>query len=169
MVSLWGSKDGAEDHANGDGTTSTDGEDSRQPSRGGDRRRGSDPDERTRLLPPRTDGYLDPDDPAVSISVPAYLQYTDCCLLGLSLQSLECPCPKILLGAVLHHQFLVVGPVASLHLCQPAHDAFPRLRILRLFLHNTHFGEPPHRNFILHDTVQAHGNLDPRGFGLPFG
>ena len=69
MVSLWGSKNGGEDN-DGDGAASTDGENSRQPSRGGDRRGGHDADERTRLLPHRNDGYLDPDDPAVSGSLP---------------------------------------------------------------------------------------------------
>lgn len=66
MVSLWGSKSNGEE--NDEGAASPDGENSRQPSRGGDRRGGRDADERTRLLPPRNDGYLDPDDPAVSLS-----------------------------------------------------------------------------------------------------
>ena len=61
MVSLWGSKNGEEEEdQNGDNVN--DGEGSR-PNSG---RRGRDADERTRLLPPRNDGYLDPDDPAVS-------------------------------------------------------------------------------------------------------
>ena len=60
MVSLWGSKRG-EDNA----------EEEREPDTGDGRRDarhsgGAEPDERTRLLPPRNDGYLDPDDPAVS-------------------------------------------------------------------------------------------------------
>lgn len=66
MVSLWGSKNDGENNVDGDGTASTDGDNSRQPSHAGDRRGGHDADERTRLLPPRNDGYLDPDDPAVS-------------------------------------------------------------------------------------------------------
>ncbi|KAI4173101.1 MAG: hypothetical protein LQ343_003211 [Gyalolechia ehrenbergii] len=58
MVSLWGSKNGDErQHANDGGNE----EDNRQPSR-----RSREPDERTRLLPSHNDGYLDPDDPAVS-------------------------------------------------------------------------------------------------------
>lgn len=62
MVSLWGSKNGEEEeHENGD--TQQESEGSRPNTRQPDRR---DPDERTRLLPPRRDGYLDPDDPAVS-------------------------------------------------------------------------------------------------------
>ena len=62
MVSLWGSKNG-EEQGDGDGRASPDVDSSRQPSRHGD---GRNPDERTRLLPPRSDGFLDPDDPAVS-------------------------------------------------------------------------------------------------------
>ncbi|KAL8940775.1 MAG: hypothetical protein Q9211_002118 [Gyalolechia sp. 1 TL-2023] len=58
MVSLWGSKNGEErQHENDDG----DEEDHRQQSR-----QSREADERTRLLPPHNDGYLDPDDPAVS-------------------------------------------------------------------------------------------------------
>ncbi|KAL8950753.1 MAG: hypothetical protein Q9222_003227 [Ikaeria aurantiellina] len=59
MVSLWGSKNGDEQQQNE--ADDVDNESNRQPSR-----HGRDPDERTRLLPPRNDGYLDPDDPAVS-------------------------------------------------------------------------------------------------------
>ncbi|KAL8714921.1 MAG: hypothetical protein Q9220_001434 [cf. Caloplaca sp. 1 TL-2023] len=59
MVSLWGSKNGDEQPQTEN--DDVDHESSRQPSR-----HGRDPDERTRLLPPRNDGYLDPDDPAVS-------------------------------------------------------------------------------------------------------
>ncbi|KAI4116003.1 MAG: hypothetical protein LQ345_003504 [Seirophora villosa] len=58
MVSLWGSKNG-NDQQHGDDSANED--NSRQPSR-----QGREADERTRLLPPRNDGYLDPDDPAVS-------------------------------------------------------------------------------------------------------
>ena len=63
MVSLWGSSTkNSEDEEHENGDTTQDGEESRQPSRQRQR-----PDERTRLLPPRNDGYLDPDDPAVII------------------------------------------------------------------------------------------------------
>ena len=74
MTSLWGSKKkSTEEQVNeqgGDnGDYGVDGSNSSAPSRNPGTRR--DPDERTRLLggqrvaPPR-DGYLDPDDPAVS-------------------------------------------------------------------------------------------------------
>ena len=64
MVSLWGSKNDEDEHEDGDGdSTPTGGEESRQPPPR--RSEGRDADERTRLLPPRRDGFLDPDDPAV--------------------------------------------------------------------------------------------------------
>ncbi len=63
MVSLWGSKNGEErDH--GDDAEDDGGDGGHQPRHSG----GREPDERTRLLPPRNDGFLDPDDPAVSFS-----------------------------------------------------------------------------------------------------
>ncbi|KAL9101066.1 MAG: hypothetical protein Q9163_003640 [Psora crenata] len=58
MVSLWGSKNG-EDRPEG-GAEERSREQSRREAGG------REPDERSRLLPPRNDGYLDPDDPAVS-------------------------------------------------------------------------------------------------------
>ncbi|KAI4160647.1 MAG: hypothetical protein LQ342_005580 [Letrouitia transgressa] len=58
MVSLWGSKKAGEPQENDDTPS---GEHSRQPSH-----LDREPDERTRLLQPRNDGYLDPDDPAVT-------------------------------------------------------------------------------------------------------
>ena len=59
MVSLWGSKNG-EERAEGD-----DGGDDRRHTRHSG---GPEPDERTRLLSHRNDGFLDPSDPAVSLS-----------------------------------------------------------------------------------------------------
>lgn len=64
MVSLWGSKDDGGDREDGDATPTNE-EASREhaPRQSG----GRDPDERTRLLHPRNDGFLDPDDPAVRV------------------------------------------------------------------------------------------------------
>ncbi|KAL8999729.1 MAG: hypothetical protein Q9169_001546 [Polycauliona sp. 2 TL-2023] len=59
MVSLWGSKNGDDQHADADSTS--DGANSQQQPR-----QSREANERTRLLPPQNDGYLDPDDPAVS-------------------------------------------------------------------------------------------------------
>ncbi|KAG8526908.1 uncharacterized protein KY384_008337 [Bacidia gigantensis] len=63
MVSLWGSKNGEQRQAEEEGE-----QPSHEPSRqsGGG---GHEADERTRLLPPRNDGYLDPDDPAVCLAL----------------------------------------------------------------------------------------------------
>ena len=63
MVSLWGSKNG-EDRDEGDEAEQNDEHSNQQPRRSG----GREPDERTRLLPPRNDGFLDPDDPAVGLA-----------------------------------------------------------------------------------------------------
>lgn len=64
MVSLWGSKDGGDERNEDESATPRDGEESRQPAH---HARDRDPDERTRLLPPpRNEGFLSPDDPAVS-------------------------------------------------------------------------------------------------------
>ena len=63
MVSLWGSKNGDE-RSHGDDAENDGGDSGHQPRHSG----GREPDERTRLLPPRNDGFLDPDDPAVSFS-----------------------------------------------------------------------------------------------------
>ena len=64
MVSLWGSKDNGEERNEDDPEPPAEGEDSRQTSH---HARGHDPDERSRLLPPpRREGFLSPDDPAVS-------------------------------------------------------------------------------------------------------
>ena len=64
MVSLWPSKNNGDDHSRSRDVSPADGEGSREGSS-----RYRDPDERSRLLPPpRRDGYLDPDDPAVRLS-----------------------------------------------------------------------------------------------------
>lgn len=61
MVSLWGSKNNGDDQPRSRDVSPADAEGSREGSQ-----RYRDPDERSRLLPPpRRDGYLDPDDPAV--------------------------------------------------------------------------------------------------------
>ncbi|KAL8699078.1 MAG: hypothetical protein Q9201_006208 [Fulgogasparrea decipioides] len=58
MVSLWGSKNGDEQHHDGERDHDDD-------NRRHQTRQSREADERTRLLP-RSEGYLDPDDPAVS-------------------------------------------------------------------------------------------------------
>lgn len=68
MGSLWGSKNDDEEERplTRDGEPST-----RQQSH--PPRQSIEADERTRLLPPNQDGYLSPDDPAVSLH-PPYIQ-----------------------------------------------------------------------------------------------
>ena len=66
MVSLWGSKNGEDEHVDHDDAERLDGDDNDGTPRSSSQRARRNPDERTRLLPPRSDGYLDPDDPAVS-------------------------------------------------------------------------------------------------------
>jgi hypothetical protein len=66
MVSLWGSKKADDEN---EAVTAAPPHDDYERE---------DPDERTRLLPPRpaaphSDGYLDPDDPAVSTQAPVHV------------------------------------------------------------------------------------------------
>ncbi len=64
MVSLWGSKNGDDQNQSG---TATPGETEQGDSSSYSRpRQQREADERTRLIPPHG-GYLDPDDPAVSV------------------------------------------------------------------------------------------------------
>jgi hypothetical protein len=72
MVSLWGSnKNDDEEEHDSAVPRDSEGNDRPPPSRREYQRREDDANERTRLLPaqprpPHADGYLDPDDPAVS-------------------------------------------------------------------------------------------------------
>ena len=63
MVSLWGSKNGGDQTRSGSITPA----DTEQGDSGySGQRHSREADERTRLIPPRRPGYLEPDDPAVS-------------------------------------------------------------------------------------------------------
>ena len=151
MVSLWGSKNG-EERPDGE---ETNGEHSRQESR---HSTGRDPDERTRLLPPRNDGFLDPDDPAVSPSQrDPSLHLLMIVQTGITLQSLECQSPPLPLRSIPRHQLSMVGPPLSVHLRQPSDDAFPWLWLLRLLIHHTHHRKSPRRNSLFLHTVQTNG------------
>ena len=133
MVSLWGSKNG-EDQNEGDGRASSDGDNSRQASRHGDGG-ARQPDERTRLLPPRNDGYLHPDDPAVSTSIaptPPIAFPVDTCPTGVALQPMVCESLALHLRSLPHYHLPVVGAVTRFHLRQPANDALTRFGLLRL-------------------------------------
>ena len=67
MVSLWGSKN------SGDGQENDDEENTQDEGRPRSSRQ-REPDERTRLLPPSHEGFLDPDDPAVSVIASGHAQ-----------------------------------------------------------------------------------------------
>ena len=166
MVSLWGSKNG-EDQNEGEDRASIEGDNSRQPSRHGDGGRGRNPDERTRLLPPRNDGYLDPDDPAVSTQTLASRHQANDSCPGLAIQPLDRQSSTLHLRPLPCHQLPLVGAPAGLHIRQPAHDALPRVRLLRLLLYHAHSGEPAHCHTILHRTIQAHGNPHSHCLGIP--
>ncbi len=62
MVSLWGSK--KDENPEADGQNGGQNGESSDPA---SQPRPSEADERTRLLPPPREGYLSPDDPAVSV------------------------------------------------------------------------------------------------------
>ncbi|KAK5001275.1 hypothetical protein LTR28_012865, partial [Elasticomyces elasticus] len=71
MVSLWGSKQGDDEEQNGGDNMPRDAEGGSRPPPSRQEYERREATERTRLLPanprpPHSDGYLDPDDPAVS-------------------------------------------------------------------------------------------------------
>lgn len=77
MVSLWGSKNGESNQNGDDRDHEQDGEGSRPSSRQPPGRSSHEADERTQLLPPGRGGFLDPDDPAVSLINTPALQLTN--------------------------------------------------------------------------------------------
>lgn len=157
MVSLWGSKNG-EEQGDGDGRASTDGDDGRQPPRHGDAG-GRNPDERTRLLPPRNDGFLDPDDPAVSTcSLCSALLLLINLFAGFALQSMDRPSLALHFRPLPDNQLPLVGAVACFHIHQPTNDALTRLRLLRLLLHYPHGRKPAHCHTVFHCAFQTYGD-----------
>lgn len=144
MVSLWGSnKDGDENDAENGSTTprNSEGGSRPPPSRREYERR--EADERTRLLPaqprpPHSDGYLDPDDPAVSYlfaTQPSRGMKTDKHNVGVSLQPLDRPIHPLPDNPLPGHHLLVVGAATCQHLCLPSWSSHAWLRLLRLLLH----------------------------------
>ena len=152
MVSLWGSKNG-EEHDEGDDAEQN-GDDSNQQTR---RSGGREPDERTRLLPPRSDGFLDPDDPAVCCTEMRRQQYTNS-LSGIPVQSLERSGSPLLYRPLCHNQLPLVGAAPRLNLRQPADDAFSWLRLLRFLIHHPHAWQPSCRHPLLLYTFQSHAS-----------
>ena len=155
MVSLWGSKNGEERH--------DEDEDPRASSSGSDRQpRQSEANERTRLLPPQQhgDGYLSPDDPAVSYSKTATPSNCTVWLKvdqGVPVQSLECPSSEIFRSPLPHDHLLVVGSTACVHFRKPTRDALSRLRLLRLLIHNPHHWKHRRRSPLLCCTIDSYG------------
>lgn len=110
MVSLWGSKNG-EERGEGDEPEQNGDDHDQQTRRSG----GREPDERTRLLPPRNDGFLDPDDPAVCL---AKLDQEDCTdsVLGIPVQPLERSSSPLLFRPLRDNQLPLVGATSGLNL-----------------------------------------------------
>ena len=138
MVSLWGSKQDDDPDAtsahNGDSGSAR----HAQP-------RASEADERTQLLPPPVqDGYLSPDDPAVSYPEKAVTRGRERSfdramlrvLTGVALQPLECTLLAVLHRSFCGDQLPVVGAPVGIDLHQPTRDALPWLRILRFLFHH---------------------------------
>ena len=111
MVSLWGSKNGEEQQDAGEGENH--GDESRQSHR---QSGGPEPDERTRLLPPRNDGFLEPDDPAVSTRAALMLKPYLTNSSGFTIQSLERQGASLFQRHFPCHQLPVVGLTPCVHL-----------------------------------------------------
>lgn len=127
MGSLWGSKNNDEEER----PLSRDAE----PSFRQEAAPPHEADERTRLLQQNRDGYLSPDDPAVSIhSFLCKVEGFSTCA-GLAVQSLECPISQIFHRPLLGYILPLVGTTSSLNLRQPARNALAWIRILRFLLH----------------------------------
>ena len=99
------------------------------------RRSHDEPTERTRLLdrprpPPNADGYLDPDDPAVSV---ARLQKGEIKMLikiGIAIQPLDGACYALPNRALPGPHLLVVGTPAGFHLRLSAWSSYSRIGLL---------------------------------------
>lgn len=146
MVALWGSKKSDDQNGSGSATPheSEEGRSGSASRRDYDRR---DPDERTRLLqsrpapPPRPDGYLDPDDPAVSQISRASSSWSWSCscscscsiltwLSGITVQPMVRSLPPLPDPTLSRHQLHLVDHTARLQLRLTALSALPRIRLL---------------------------------------
>lgn len=135
---------------------------SHQPSR-----RSEEPTERTRLLdrprpPPNSDGYLDPDDPAVCS--PVFIQSVYLTIPGIAIQPLDGSRYALPDHPLPRHHLLVVGTIAGIHLRLPSWPTHPRIRFLRLCLHMSNPRQSPRRNHLLRYPCQrsAHHNSHHR-------
>lgn len=104
MPSLWGSKTKDNGEETGEG----------RPESRPDSRSMREPTERDRLLPdnhrrpPHADGYLDPDDPAVSDRLPRTTTKT-LMFVGIAIQPVDRPIPAISLHPLPRYYLPVVG------------------------------------------------------------
>lgn len=160
MVSLWGSKkdDDPEDT-------------SARPQNGGESSEHAEPrvseaDERTRLLPPPSQGYLSPDDPAVSSPPWRMIQFlplllNECQRIGLSMwtgisvQPLERTILALLHSPLHLHNFPLVGLAVGICLHQPTWNALSRLWLLRFLIHNLDTWSSSDCPPVLLDAVQG--------------
>ena len=140
-MSLWGTKkdnDGEDEHLHVNGESETDAaprasHDDARPRSSRSRR---EPNERDRLLgahnPPHSDGYLDPDDPAVWERMRDHVLPTISLinLTGLPLQPLDCPRPSLPVRPVPRHHLRLVGAAACEHLRFASRIAHQGFRLL---------------------------------------
>ena len=137
-------------------------------------------DERTRLLPPPSHGYLSPDDPAASYPFLSELnrnkvleklrnlssQLLRTCeavaneLTGISVQPLERTILALLHCALHHHKLSLVGAAVGIYLRGLTWIALARFWLLRFLIHDLNFGTSPDRPPILLNTFQGRsGNV----------
>ena len=140
MASLWGSK--KDDDPEHSSARPHNGEHSAEHAEP----RASEANERTRLLqrPPPSQGYLSPDDPAVSSSSKFRYslhsgRYSTCSALddsvltiltGIPVQPLERTVLALLHRTIRHLNLPLVGPAVGLHIHQSTWNALPWLRLL---------------------------------------
>ncbi len=172
MVSLWGSKNNGngDDQPRSRDVSPADGEGSRDGTQ-----RYRDPDERSRLLPPppRRDGYLDPDDPAVCLSYPSYMVDTvrkaDHLNLGLALQPMERTSAPLLDAILPHHHLHLVVDLTRIYLCISTVHGLSGFWLLQLRIHYPYCSEPSHHRHVLLDSVQSDADLRPNSCRFPHG
>lgn len=132
MVSLWkSSKNGEQEERLAEE------DDEQQPrptssARSQNSRHSEDVNERTRLIPRQRQqpvgGYLDPDDPAVSLT-PLGMDSSNI-RAGEPIQFMECACSQMVRGPLPDDHLPMVGHLVRLYLRQSASNAFERLRLL---------------------------------------
>ena len=116
-MTLWGSKKNYEEGRDGEEARPSSSTDSNQPARH------SEANERTRLLPHQyREGYLDPDDPAVSV-IPTGIHVAELTGPGHTVQSFQSSSTEILRSPFLNDHFPMVGSAVRIDFCQSAPNA----------------------------------------------